>query len=113
MASGGSIDASDEVIDIKCCICDKKNIRREAEKYCVECKDYFCTPCSDKHKMFSPNASGHNLLDKADFGSAGRRSGLPSFPTERCGVHKAKLLELYCKDHNEVICATCVALSHR
>ncbi|XP_053401720.1 uncharacterized protein LOC123540149 isoform X2 [Mercenaria mercenaria] len=32
---------------------------------------------------------------------------------ERCRIHKAKLLDMFCKNHDEVVCATCVAINHR
>ncbi|XP_053402503.1 E3 ubiquitin-protein ligase TRIM33-like [Mercenaria mercenaria] len=112
MAAKGGDNASDEIIDIKCCVCAGKNITREAEKYCVECKDYYCIPCTDMHKAF-PLMRGHKLLDKADFSTHGLQSSLPCFPIERCSIHKAKLLDMFCKNHDEVVCATCVAINHR
>ncbi|XP_053402492.1 uncharacterized protein LOC128557894 [Mercenaria mercenaria] len=112
MAAKGGDNASDEIIDIKCCVCAGKNIIRQAEKYCVECQDYYCIPCTDMHKAF-PLMRGHKLLDKADFSTHGLQSSLPCFPTERCSIHKAKLLDMFCKNHDEVVCATCVAINHR
>ncbi|XP_053401727.1 uncharacterized protein LOC128557719 [Mercenaria mercenaria] len=112
MAAKDGDNASDEIIDSKCSVCAGKNIKREAEKYCVECQDYYCIPCTDTHKTF-PALRGHKLLDKADFSTHGLQSSLPSFPTERCLIHKAKLLDMFCKNHDEVVCATCVAINHR
>ncbi|XP_053402217.1 uncharacterized protein LOC123540155 [Mercenaria mercenaria] len=112
MAAKGGNNASDEIIDTKCSVCAGKNITREAEKYCVECQDYYCIPCTDTHKTF-PALRAHKLLDKADFSSRGLQSSLPSFPTERCRIHKAKLLDMFCKNHDEAVCATCVAINHR
>ncbi|XP_053402802.1 uncharacterized protein LOC123539327 [Mercenaria mercenaria] len=112
MAAKGSDIASDEIIDTKCCVCAEKKITRQAEKYCVECQDYYCIPCTDTHKTF-PLMRGHKLLDKSDFSTRGLQSLLPCFPTERCHIHKAKLLDMFCKNHDEVVCATCVAINHR
>ncbi|XP_045191268.2 uncharacterized protein LOC123548098 [Mercenaria mercenaria] len=111
MATGGN--GSDEFINFKCCICANKNIIREAENYCVECQDYYCTPCTDLHKLF-PSAMGvHQFIDKTNFSTTDVQRVLPSFPVERCTVHKSKLLDMYCADHDEIVCATCVALKHR
>ena len=104
---------SDQIINNKCCICYKKNIQREAEQYCVECQDYYCTPCADMHKMFLPSSIEHKLLDKGDFGTSGLATDLPSLPTQRCNVHPSKLLEVFCKTHDEVICTLCVVQKHR
>ncbi|XP_060600006.1 uncharacterized protein LOC132753546 [Ruditapes philippinarum] len=38
---------------------------------------------------------------------------LTSDSTERCPSHKAQQLELYCEDHDEVVCILCVAINHR
>ncbi|XP_053389313.1 uncharacterized protein LOC128552306 [Mercenaria mercenaria] len=112
MAAKGSDIASDEIIDTKCCVCAGKNITRQAEKYCIECQDYYCIPCTDTHKTF-PLMREHKLLDKSDFSTHGLQSSLPSCPTERCQIHKAKLLDMFCKNHDEVVCATCLAINHR
>ncbi|XP_053401568.1 uncharacterized protein LOC123540683 [Mercenaria mercenaria] len=112
MATKGGDNASDGIIDTKCSVCAGKNLTREAEKYCVECQDYYCIPCTDMHKAF-PSMRAHKLLDKADFSTHGLQSSLPCFPTERCQIHKAKLLDMFCKNHDEVVCATCVAINHR
>ncbi|XP_053402030.1 uncharacterized protein LOC123540358 isoform X2 [Mercenaria mercenaria] len=112
MAAKGEDNASDEIIKTKCSVCAGKNITQEAEKYCVECQDYYCIPCIDMHKAF-PALRAHKLLDKAAFSTHALQSTLPCFPTERCLIHKAKLMDMFCKNHDEVVCATCVALNHR
>ncbi|XP_060600004.1 E3 ubiquitin-protein ligase TRIM33-like, partial [Ruditapes philippinarum] len=111
MATKGSENASDELIEIKCSVCAGKNITREAEKYCVECQDYYCIPCTDMHKAF-PAMRGHKLLDKSEFRTKRTLTSLPIYPTERCPIHKAKLLDIFCENHDEVLCATCVAINH-
>ncbi|XP_053395823.1 uncharacterized protein LOC123523765 [Mercenaria mercenaria] len=61
-----------------------------------------------------PAMSGHQILDKADFGSRGlQATELPSYPIERCSTHKAKLLDMFCGNYDEVECASCVAINHR
>ncbi|XP_060565227.1 uncharacterized protein LOC132724392 isoform X1 [Ruditapes philippinarum] len=111
MADGGI--GSDECINFKCCLCEKKHIVKEADTYCVECQDYFCSPCTDLHKMF-PSAMGvHQFIDKSSFNTVSLQKSLPSFPVERCEVHKTKLLDMYCADHDDIACATCIAVKHR
>ncbi|XP_060574257.1 uncharacterized protein LOC132731974 [Ruditapes philippinarum] len=110
MADGGI--GSDEFVNFKCCLCVKKNITKEADIYCVECQDYYCTPCTDFHKMF-PAMSMHQFIDKSSFNTVSLHTSLPSFPVEKCEVHKSKLLDMYCADHDDVACATCIAIKHR
>lgn len=112
MASSGYEITSDEIINIKCCSCAEKNKITEADKYCIDCKDYYCLTCVDAHRLF-PVMKGHKILDKADFRTLGPDGSLPSFPTMRCSLHPTKVVDMFCKQHDEVACASCIALSHR
>ncbi|XP_045163857.2 uncharacterized protein LOC123528190 [Mercenaria mercenaria] len=102
-------NASDEIKNISCSVCSRKNVRREAKAYCTECQEYYCASCTDMHKMFS-SMSGHRLLDKS---TAGLPSTLQNIPTEYCSIHRGRLLEMYCSNHEEILCPTCAALNHR
>ncbi|XP_060557695.1 uncharacterized protein LOC132718083 [Ruditapes philippinarum] len=37
----------------------------------------------------------------------------PDYQTERCAIHHGKLVDMFCKDHDEVCCAACIAIKHR
>ncbi|XP_060572786.1 E3 ubiquitin/ISG15 ligase TRIM25-like isoform X2 [Ruditapes philippinarum] len=105
MATGDSEMASDEFSDFQCFTCTGK----VAVKYCVECQGYCCQSCMDTHLRF-PALKSHTLLDP----STGKVEGsLISLPTQRCSIHSIKLVDMYCKDHDEVGCTTCMALKHR
>ncbi|XP_053387131.1 uncharacterized protein LOC128550958 [Mercenaria mercenaria] len=113
MATGGlHVHTSDEIFDFTCSPCAEQNKNSEAVRYCVECQDYYCQSCADMHKMF-PAMRGHKLLNKADFSSSSHQQNLPQVPTERCHNHKTKLIDMYCRDHDEVCCTSCVAENHR
>lgn len=103
---------SDEIVTNKCLVCAKKNKRTEADKYCVDCKDYYCKSCADIHTII-PAMDKHELLDKRSFKSFRNDGLLPCFPTQRCSIHPSKVVDMFCKDHDDVACATCIALSHR
>jgi hypothetical protein len=112
MASGGSEHSSDEIFNFKClpCLDDKRN--KEAAKYCVECQGYYCQSCADMyHKM--PGLKSHTFLDQTNYKSSSGIGGLPAIPTQRCSVHKTKIVDMYCGNHDEVGCTTCMALIHR
>jgi hypothetical protein len=111
MAEGGF--GSDECINFKCCLCEKKNIVKEADTYCVECQDYYCSPCTDLHKMFPSAVGEHHFIDKSSFNTADLKKSLPRFPVDKCEAHKTKLLDMYCADHDDIACATCIAIKHR
>jgi hypothetical protein len=112
MATSLGDNLSDEIINIKCCLCIQDNRVREADKYCVQCKDYYCAPCIEIHRKI-PATKEHKLLDKSDFRSLGPDGSLPSFPTQRCTLHPAKVVDMFCEDHNEAACASCMFLNHR
>lgn len=52
MATGEKDSVSDKLISVKCCVCLEENRTREAEKYCVDCKNYYCLLCVGMHKKF-------------------------------------------------------------
>ena len=118
MATGGDVPGKKEVkdsvdqVDYPCCICSKKNLRTEADKYCVSCGDYFCAVCLDLHYLM-PNNEGHVLVGKSDFIGGCTGDKLPSVPTERCELHKLKIVDMMCKTHDQVGCATCMATLHK
>ncbi|XP_053396826.1 uncharacterized protein LOC128556285 [Mercenaria mercenaria] len=112
MASGGSEDKSDEIVNFKCSPCVANNRNREVVKYCVECQGYYCQSCADVMHMM-PGVKGHTLLDKSNRKYPGLPAGLPEVPTERCSIHETKIVDMYCGNHDEVCCTTCMALNHR
>ncbi|XP_053390782.1 E3 ubiquitin-protein ligase TRIM33-like, partial [Mercenaria mercenaria] len=112
MASGGSEYTSDEIFNFKCSPCLANNRNREAVKYCVECQGYYCQSCADVIHMI-PGLKSHTRLDNSKYKSRGLPAGLPAVPTERCSTHETKILDMYCGNHDEVGCTTCMALNHR
>ncbi|XP_045195966.2 uncharacterized protein LOC123551249 [Mercenaria mercenaria] len=103
---------SDEIFSFKCSSCLANNRNREAVKYCVECQGYCCQSCADMIHMM-PALKGHTLLDGSNYKSSSLHSGLSAVPTERCSVHETKIVDLYCGNHDEAGCTTCMALNHR
>ncbi|KAL4224413.1 hypothetical protein ACF0H5_017865 [Mactra antiquata] len=104
---------SEECFDFICTSCDEENKTVEAVRYCVECSGYCCQPCTDMHKKF-PTLRNHNLLDVSQGKQAGNQQPkLPEFPTERCGTHHGKVLDMFCEKHNVVGCSTCISKDHR
>ncbi|XP_045194602.2 uncharacterized protein LOC123550238 [Mercenaria mercenaria] len=113
MATGGSDTCrlSDETFDLLCTVCKRKGKYTEAEKYCVECGDYYCITCVKVHDDV-PLLTGHKILSKSQFQSVSTRKQ-PPVPTERCDKHNHKHVDMYCKNHEDVGCSTCMATEHR
>ena len=128
MASGGGTNMdilSDEVFDFMCRVCKRKGKHCEAEKYCEECGDYFCLTCVKVHDDI-PSLTGHTILGKEQFpnesvdkGSSSKSTGRSestgrlAAPTERCDRHSHHFIDMYCQNHDEVGCGTCMAMDHR
>ncbi|XP_060580111.1 uncharacterized protein LOC132736917 [Ruditapes philippinarum] len=114
MAAGSQIDTdilSDEIFDVLCSMCKNKGNNTEGEKFCVDCHDYFCRTCVKVHNEV-PVLVGHKVLDKSQVKS-GTSKGLPRAPTERCDRHSHKHIDMYCQNHDNVGCSTCMAVDHR
>ncbi|KAL4230680.1 hypothetical protein ACF0H5_011056 [Mactra antiquata] len=104
---------SDEIFDFICTTCDGNGEIVEAVKYCVECQGYCCQACTNIHKTF-PVLKTHNLLDASRGNQASNQPpSLPEFPTERCSIHQGKILDLFCLDHDDIVCYSCVATDHK
>ncbi|XP_053374114.1 uncharacterized protein LOC123532790 [Mercenaria mercenaria] len=101
---------SDETFGFLCSPCKRKHINKEADKYCVDCSDYYCSICVKFHEDI-PALSGHTILDKRQF-QHGTSQALPVVPTERCDKHNHKPVDMYCKNHDDVGCSTCMAVEH-
>ncbi|XP_060605723.1 uncharacterized protein LOC132758184 [Ruditapes philippinarum] len=114
MATGRQFDTnilSDEIFDVLCSMCRNEGKNTEGEKYCVDCHDYFCVSCVKVHSKVSVLA-GHKVLDKSQVKS-GTSKSLPRAPAERCDRHSHKHIDMYCQNHDNVGCSTCMAVDHR
>ncbi|XP_060582490.1 uncharacterized protein LOC132738899 isoform X1 [Ruditapes philippinarum] len=114
MATGRQIDTdilSDEIFDVLCSMCRNEGRNTEGEKYCVDCHDYFCVSCVKVHSKV-PVLAGHKVLDKSQV-KLGTSKALPRAPAERCDRHSHKHIDMYCQNHDNVGCSTCMAVDHR
>ena len=118
MATGGDVPGKKEMtdsgvqVDCPCCICSKKKIRTEADKYCVSCGTYYCKECVKFHELM-PFTEGHVLVGKSDYKGDCTGDKLPSVPTERCELHKLKIVDMMCNTHEQVGCVVCMATKHK
>ncbi|XP_053386550.1 uncharacterized protein LOC128546168 [Mercenaria mercenaria] len=106
-------EGSEEIFDTCCSPCLESGRTKEADKFCVDCGTYFCAKCLLHHNKF-PALRSHQILDKSgqDKQKENYETGV-SLPTERCSIHHGKLVDKFCKDHDEVCCAACIAIKHR
>ncbi|XP_053385735.1 uncharacterized protein LOC123537751 [Mercenaria mercenaria] len=105
-----SIAEGPEQIFDTCSPCSESGSSKEADKFCVDCGSYFCAKCLLDHNKF-PALRSHHISDKPEQNK--RNETQTSLPTERCSIHHGKLVDMFCKDHDEVCCAACIAMKHR
>jgi hypothetical protein len=91
--------------------CKHKGRNKEADIYCTDCHDYYCSECVKFHEDI-PALSGHNILDKSQVQQE-TRVGLPVAPTEKFERHRFKPVDMYCQSHDDVGCSTCMVVDHR
>ncbi|XP_060580309.1 transcription intermediary factor 1-beta-like isoform X2 [Ruditapes philippinarum] len=102
---------SDEPFRLLCSPCKRKERNKEADKYCADCHDYYCSDCVKCHDDI-PAMSGHKILDK-DQVKDGTSGTLPVTPTQRCERHGFKPVDMFCQSRDNVGCSTCMAVDHR
>lgn len=98
---------SEDWIEYPCTPCAKDGKNVASIKHCVECTKNLCKLCLTFHDKFT---SGHRILDKP-CSQTGQKK--PEPPVQRCDKHDGKMVDLYCPGHDDVGCATCVAVDHR
>lgn len=99
---------SDNWNENPCSPCAKEGRNVAAVKYCVDCNENICGKCVSDHNKFAM-MRGHQISDKLSTETGKKR---PELPTQRCDKHGGKLVDVYCSKHDEVGCATCIAVDH-
>ena len=83
-------------IERKCSLEEHKEIN--AIKYCPECHIYMCNKCESMHSTLLKNHHPCNLNKGEEI--------FTGYCSEK--DHRDKL-EFYCKNHNQLCCAACIA----
>ena len=83
--------------NIKKCFTEEHN-EIDAITFCPDCRIYMCNKCENNHSSFFKNHHSYNLNKEEEIF------------TEYCKEknHTIKL-EYYCKNHNQLCCAACIA----
>lgn len=100
--------------EIYCSPCGRDGQHHDAEGYCIDCAEYFCSACIKHHKNLKITQN-HVLRD---------RKAMPKYrpitesdndevSMELCDIHSNELLKYYCKDHDDPCCSVCATLKHR
>ena len=94
-------------------ICQHCDDEEKAVSSCSECAIFLCEFCEKAHKK-AKTTKGHKIvsLDEMRKGTSEVPSLLPE-KVEMCPTHPTKLLELYCKCEEVLICRDCIIKKHK
>lgn len=91
---------------ILCGPCRRRNIHKNAEKWCIKCGEGLCTDCKQSHRSMS-GTSDHKLVSIDNY------LKIENIPINlKCDKHNKKF-EKYCKTHDEAICMDCIPSKHK
>ena len=104
------LEGSDEVPLHICGPCKDDGDDKEAKYWCEQCNEYLCSGCKDYHKKFKATKT-HTILP----GKPSKKESIAPESTfiVTCNCNKDRGVEIYCKDHSEVICSSCATIKHR
>ena len=102
---------SDEILQHVCRPCDDDGERKEARYFCEFCKDYICFDCRNDHRTFKATKN-HSVVAVQVTKRVGSMTTKGTFAI-LCGCDHTRAVEVYCEEHDEVICTTCKTIKHR
>ena len=102
---------SDEVFQYTCAPCKDDGLDKEAKFKCLNCDENLCQDCKDYHKKFKATKS-HRIVNIENATSDSSMDVRISFGVP-CNCSQNQIVEIYCKEHSEVICSICKTVKHR
>lgn len=98
------MDSDDGEICI-CSHCAVDGLSQEACSFCYNCKKYFCSSCNVSHGRFF---ASHKTAERKELQKLHEiRSVI------QCEEHGKEKVELYCPEHESVLCKLCRKFKHR
>jgi len=105
--------ADDDVSVILCDPCCSDGNDVIGYGYCKDCREYLCEGCFTVHCR--PSVTRHHvLLDKTSMPrDVKSQNAVKDVCTEQCVKHERKILEYFCRTHEELGCSVCMTTQHR
>ncbi|XP_055999155.1 uncharacterized protein LOC125656750 [Ostrea edulis] len=91
-----------------CMFCKRSDKSVIAKHWCKSCMESICDECKFIHS-YVPSLQEHKILSLSDAQELKNDIEVD----EPCSVHKGKLLEVYCTNHDKLCCSICFATEHR
>ncbi|CAC5391470.1 unnamed protein product [Mytilus coruscus] len=96
-----------------CHMCKRQNNQNLATYWCRDCVEAFCDDCLRLHNLMKLSAD-HKVvkIEEINMCDSGSESDLRLI-SDSCPIHKSKILEAFCFDHQKLCCVLCLTLQHR
>ena len=105
-------ESSDDGSIFDCTPCNYEGVEKEAKFYCPQCQDYLCDSCKSAHQKMSASRN-HKVVSGSAIPRKQENKSNEGIKGKVLCPCSGKDIEIYCKDHNEVMCLDCKTLKHR
>ena len=102
---------SDEVIQHACGPCKDDGETKEANYFCEPCNVHLCFDCRNDHKTFKATKN-HSIVSAHQPQWTGSASPKGAYRI-LCSCNQKRAVEVYCEEHDDVVCPTCKTVKHR
>ena len=97
----------------QCEACGRSDASGKAVAFCIDCDEFLCTSCNERHRERRKTAE-HSVVTADESLSKTKDTGThcrgPYQMT--CSLHKNQMLDVYCKQCQELICKNCMNFKH-
>ncbi|CAC5380479.1 TRIM33 [Mytilus coruscus] len=98
-------------------ICEICENDRKLKWKCIECGRFMCQRCRDVVHPKWPSAQDHTVVDIKDVGRKSKSTGTEPHKLDlnklKCSKHSGQNSCLFCNSCCKLVCATCVAKTHK
>lgn len=91
-----------------CEACRRTQEDQPASFWCKSCMESLCDMCTKYHRK-NMMTQDHKLVQLSEI----KLSGLAMIAENVCTKHKGEIMKMFCADHKEACCTTCVSFEHR
>ncbi len=97
---------------LSCTACDLRGKSSPAKVKCLDCGDFLCCSCSDGHNASSLTWK-HRKIPLEDIKQGTYDDALRQMQKIKCPKHEDKDVEYFCESCSQLVCLTCVLITHR
>ena len=104
--------STEEGFEFECSQCKIDDVVREANYFCPECSEYFCSSCESSLHGRLKVTKFHKLLPTGESTKAVAQN-TATLPIMKCGCNLDRSVEFVCIEHKCSVCCECNNITHR